>query len=1553
MDAVYLIAGFLGLLLFGQAFRRRSDQPFFSWEALAVFGLLMTGDSWLRLWHSLYPEYQAPAWVGWGMRVGAFSALILASVGGAFRGMFWKWNRIPLQVLVWIALLGGALLWGWVDQPWNGLEVGVRHGLVLPAGTLAALLFFNEGRRRQGVVALALWTAALGWLVMGLAGGLFIESTVWQAIGVRMPSVEGDFQQIVAAVSLGLVWLGLWAENLWDCQKSAPRSVLVQWLQPLAIVLVCLLGVFAIRWQESFYRETFRSELLLQAHGLAATVAQGGWELGRTEGEDVDESFCAGLQGHFRVLERYLEGRTIYTLKERSGKISFGRELSSLGSRSPDPDARAFRITPEDNEVFRSGRAKVLGPDFAVGGRYLTALAPVKDSKSQVTKLVIGVDVAPELWEATAREARRLPMAGAWVLGLLAMAGLTVRGQMVKRWLPPWLPVEGLLVLVFGLVFTWFLALLVLDRDQKSGRNLRLEQSVAMAGFISREVALVGNDLRALKLFLGDGANPVRLFSSNVNRLVRGRFSDKIALLEKTAKGWTVVGSVAENGAMIVERLGSLSPETLEKMGGDVVALEVPPGESGVVLVLALPQNRLLALSFEPGVLLQAAVEQMGPRRGDMSCELLDLTQPPVRPLASSVTGGKGVWSDVAISPVFCADQTWLLRMSRYAPGWGWQDRAIWLPPLISGLFLTGLALLFVLLLKRRQSDLEEEVHVRTAELRAREQESRELYERLHKISAQVPGIVFQFLLDGNGKSSFPYVSDAVIEITGRPTEELRESAGPLMDRIHPEDRPGFQESIETSSKTLDPWRREYRMIDPAGKLRWFEAGAIPQKREDGSTLWHGFAYDISDRKKTEQELAYRANFQGLMTEMATRFIRVSADHMDEAFHHMLERVGQLVEADRAYIFQFNLNRRVAVNTHEWCGPGITSAIDGLKDVPFAIMPEMVGSLLEGRMFTIQRVEDLPPGPLFEMLRGQDIKTLLLVPLMEGDESFGFVGFDAVRKYRTWTGREIDLLQVTASLITHALVRRKDEATLRSSEAQLRRNWEFTRTLLNAIPTPVYYMDSEGRFTGCNRSYLDFTGRTIEEFAGKTVFDLFEPREAEEQRARDLALLRSGERESYEGVARDMLGRSREVIYNRDVFRNEVGKIVGIVGSFIDISRIRKAEQDQREMERQLLHTQKLESLGVLAGGVAHDFNNILMAITGNLELARVDLPDDSLPRQAVDDAFLATKRAVDLTRQMLAYSGKGHFVIQPVDLNRVISDNLAILKAAISKNVVFAHDLQAELPQVRGDIGQIQQVIMNLITNASEAIGQKAGVVRLKTGVQYLGAAELSQCVGGVVPQPGWFVCVDVSDSGVGMNEETRTRMFEPFYSTKFTGRGLGMAAVMGILRGHRGGIFVESKVGEGTRIRIILPQIEEQLTEAVGVKSAAPAGKSLLLRGHVLVGDDEEDVRNICQKMLEHLGFKVTAVNDGVEIVGAIEAHPTRFDVVLLDLTMPNMDGAATLSYLKKHYPKLPVILISGYSREEALNQFQHGDWSGFVQKPFDLESLRREMAAALKRA
>ncbi|HEY3380207.1 MAG TPA: PAS domain S-box protein [Vicinamibacterales bacterium] len=407
------------------------------------------------------------------------------------------------------------------------------------------------------------------------------------------------------------------------------------------------------------------------------------------------------------------------------------------------------------------------------------------------------------------------------------------------------------------------------------------------------------------------------------------------------------------------------------------------------------------------------------------------------------------------------------------------------------------------------------------------------------------------------------------------------------------------------------------------------------------------------------------------------------------------------------------------------------------------------------------------------------------------------------------------------------------------------------------------------------------------------------------------------------------------------------GQSTRVFGTIQDLTEHMRQDQEQRHLESRLLQAQKLESLGVLAGGIAHDFNNLLTSILGNADLALLDLPPGTPAADSIVAIEAAARRAAEIARQMLAYSGHGRFVLEPLHLSRIVLEMKRMLEVAVSKGVSLRWDLDGHMNRAEVDPGQIRQLVMNLTVNASEAIGSNGGVVSIRTGNTTEHALPLDvDYLGEDIPD-GRFVFVEVSDTGPGIDEATRLRLFDPFFSTKFPGRGLGLPAVLGIVRGHRGHIQVLSEPGHGATFRAIFPAVDAPVSRPIaGVPPDAATAKAPT----VLVVDDEDSVRLLAKRFVERCGYRVLTATNGVEALAMVREHPGDIGCVLLDLTMPKMDGEATLCELRHIEPDLPVVMASGYQGQEIKERLVDQALAGFIQKPYRLADLKATLDSVL---
>ncbi|MBU5637665.1 response regulator [Geomonas sp. Red69] len=510
-----------------------------------------------------------------------------------------------------------------------------------------------------------------------------------------------------------------------------------------------------------------------------------------------------------------------------------------------------------------------------------------------------------------------------------------------------------------------------------------------------------------------------------------------------------------------------------------------------------------------------------------------------------------------------------------------------------------------------------------------------------------------------------------------------------------------------------------------------------------------------------------------------------------------------------------------------------------------------------------------------------------------------------------------------------------DIAELKRAEASVRLAQESQEAILNSMPDLMFRTDRDGVIKEFHSSAMNLLYLPPEQFMGRSIPDIL----PEEPARIIMAALAEAEKNgSHRGAVYSLALPQGEMWFELSV--TAMGTpCTGFIMLARDVTERRRMVEEQQQLEKQLLHSQKLESLGVLAGGIAHDFNNILMAIMGNAELALMRTNKESPAIGNLRSIEQASARAADLAAQMLAYSGKGKFIIEHLDLNRLLQEMLHMLEVSISKKAVLQFDLAESLPHIEADTTQIRQVIMNLVINASEAIGERNGTISVKTGSIECDRSYLRNVWQNEELPEGLYVYFEITDTGCGMDDDTLAKLFDPFFTTKFTGRGLGMAAVLGIVRGHKGAIVVYSEPDLGTTIKVLIPASDQRAEPARPQPRASVQWQGA---GNVLLVDDEETVRNIGSEMLKELGFSPITASDGKEALEAYQATP-GIGVVILDLTMPNMDGDQCLNELKKLAPGVKVVMSSGFSEVELKQKFLGKEVAGFIQKPYKLSELR----------
>ena len=784
--------------------------------------------------------------------------------------------------------------------------------------------------------------------------------------------------------------------------------------------------------------------------------------------------------------------------------------------------------------------------------------------------------------------------------------------------------------------------------------------------------------------------------------------------------------------------------------------------------------------------------------------------------------------------------------------------------------------------LRQRVAQLEAaETHHQRAEVTLRESE-----ERYQRITKTVADYVYTVRVE-NGCPAETIHGAACEPVTGYTPEELRVDPYLWIRMVHEEDRKLVQSQVSRILSGGDPQRIEHRIWRKDGGLRWIANTPVPHRDAQGNLRsYDGVIRDITERKRAEEalresEARYRAVVED-QTELICRFLP------DKTLTFVNEAYCRYFEKRPAELVGHSFMPLIPEEDREKATKGI-DALD--RDRPAATH--------EHRVVT-------PTGEI----RWQQWSNRAIF-----DESDCLVEYQAV-------GRDIT-------------DRRRVEEALRGSEEQYRGVFE-------AATDGLIIFDLEGNIVEANPAFCQMHGMTHKELLRTDPMTFIHPDHHAEFRE---ALQAGRQGRLFRTAAVDI--RKDGSVFPVEVYGTQLIYKGGphILGVLRDITERVDAKEERRGLEGQIRHAQKLESLGVLAGGIAHDFNNLLTSILGNTDLALMDLSPISPARESIKHIQEAAHRAAELCRQMLAYSGKGRFVVEPVDLNEVVAEMGHLLSVSISKKAALKYELADGLPAVEADATQIRQLIMNLITNASEALGEESGVISVRTGTMACDRACLSDAQLNEDCAEGTYVYFEVVDTGCGMHAEAREKIFDPFFTTKFAGRGLGLAAVSGIVRGHRGALKVESESGRGTAFQVLLPALDVQVTPA---QRASATPKPWSGTGTVLLVDDEAQVLTVATRLLERLGFSVLAATNGRQALDVFGQHAEAIVCVLLDLTMPEMDGEETFRELRRIRKDVCVLLASGYDEEEVARRFAGNGLAGFIAKPYQyvdlLEKLRQ---------
>jgi two-component system cell cycle sensor histidine kinase/response regulator CckA len=740
------------------------------------------------------------------------------------------------------------------------------------------------------------------------------------------------------------------------------------------------------------------------------------------------------------------------------------------------------------------------------------------------------------------------------------------------------------------------------------------------------------------------------------------------------------------------------------------------------------------------------------------------------------------------------------------------------------------------------------------------------------------------------------------------------------------------------SQPVLDEWKIELGSRVPAPILDAIQSATAENERREIEMTCAGrelslmvapvsatgyvniYGYDVTGRKQAERTLNRAMARQEMLARVVSRLLE--SEDPQGVVEDLAHQVMRELECDLFFNYLVDPeSSRLRLNA--WAGVPAETALR-IKWLDFG--SAVCGCVARDQTRIVAECIPETPDPRTRLVASFGALAYACHPLMAGGRLLGTLSFGSRRK-RRFSDDDLDVMRSVTNHIAIAMERIQARNLLSESEQRY-------RTIARSIPHGgVWVVDQELRFRLVEGVLPDLLDMGAGRLVGRTVRDILTEPLAEpvEQRYRRAL---AGERVSYEAT---VAGRT---LWSQYVpLRDEEGRITRAMSLTLDIS-------ERRRLEERLRDSQKMESVAILAGGIAHDFNNLLVGIIGNISLALEICEGSRTLVPFLEDALRAGEQAAHLTREMLAYSGRGKFVVETVNLSELVVAVRSLVRSSIPHVVTFEFDCDPSMPPILADATQVQQIVMNLVINAAEAIGNRPGSIVVRTRPTVLDSQEIAASWSDFDLTPGPYVWLQVVDSGAGMDAATKSRIFDPFFTTKFTGRGLGLAAVLGIVRGHKGAIRVESEPGRGSVFTLIFPA-----ADASALRESPRAGTASAVSGPraILVVDDEEIVTHTAEAALHRRGYDVRVAESGSAAIDLLRSNAS-IELIILDLSMPGMSGQEALVHIHTLRPGLPVIISSGYSESECREVFRNDRISGFLQKPYTAQRLREAVEAAL---
>ena len=835
-------------------------------------------------------------------------------------------------------------------------------------------------------------------------------------------------------------------------------------------------------------------------------------------------------------------------------------------------------------------------------------------------------------------------------------------------------------------------------------------------------------------------------------------------------------------------------------------------------------------------------------------------------------------------------------------------------PEIRSTIAILALALMGVLVLRKRTWPRRR--HVERAL-----QESEERYSTLFRASNDA---IFVHDLEG----TILDVNERVIEQLGYTREEL--SRLRVHDLHPPAAHAATRRAFEAVSREgrvrfeIEFQRKNGEVFPAEVSSRLFEVAGV--------TLVQGAARDITKRQRAERELKFRSELERLITTVSARFINLPSDKLLDGIGQALGQIAAFTAMDRSYLLLFGEGNAEFSCVSEWARDGLPRLRDLFKRTSTEGMQAWVESMKRGEAQRIADAGDVPADDEHgRRLLAAGLASLLEVPIVRGGALIGVMGLGSETGGKPWPQRRVALIQIVAEIFGNALARRQMEDALRHSE-------ENYRELVENINEVLYVLDKEGVITYVSPAVRALVGYMPAEITGRHFATLVHVDDLDRVKAAFNTVCAGGVSSSnYRVLAK--CGETRW-IHTSTRPRYDGDRVTGVQGILVDITARKQAESDREALEERLHQAQKMEAVGELAGGIAHDFNNLLTAIHGSAELLGLDSEPGSEQAGLVSRVLNASRQAAHLTGQLLAFARRGKLSTVPVDIHTTIEEVRDLMAHGVDRRIEIVMELEAEVRKIMGDPSQLQSALLNLGLNARDAMPEGGRLVFRTQNVDPSVVVAPDQ-----LPEAPLYLDISVADTGIGMDHDLQQRIFEPFFTTKDQGHGtgLGLASVYGCVKSHNGTIRVTSKVGAGSTFRILLPLVDQ----SDETPPARRAGQFTPGTGHVVVVDDEEMVCGLTANALRRLGYTVSTFVDPEEAVAWYERRWRDAGIVILDLVMPKLSGAQVFRKMRATHPDAKVLLSSGFSRNETIDQLIREGAVGFLSKPFRLDELSQQIA------